>query len=1016
MTDFTITNKSNVEIQGSTGEDRLIFTYNTTTDGVWLTNLSPLATGAQSANAGGYAGQFNGMGANDAGFSGIEHFTFSDQSGGNDDIRTGDGDDILNGGAGNDNLEGQGGINQIDGGAGNDRAQLAMSWTSTAIKINLNTNSTFLSYGSLTNVESMDLTTGSGNDTITGHQTSAMADAIRTGAGNDSITLWMGGSDTVNGGAGSDVLMLTYAIPTNDVWLTDLASDTVSGGYKGIFNGMGSNDVSFSGIERFSFTDASGGNDIIRTGNGTDTLNGGAGNDQLVGNGGADIIDGGTGNDLWGGSFGTATTAFTINLNGASTFLTTGSVKNTEAMSLLTGSGSDNVTGHKTASMADSVKTGAGNDSITLWMGSSDTVDGGTGSDVLIVTDSTTADGVWLTDLSADTVSGGYKGMFNGEGSNDISFSGIERFSFTDTSGGNDIINTGVGADTLNGGLGDDQLLADGGADIIDGGAGNDLWSGRFGTATGAFAINLNGTSTLLGTGSLKNVEAMNLVTGSGNDTITGHKTASMADSVKSGAGNDSITLWMGGSDTVEGASGNDVLILTYAVPTNDVWLTDLTADTVSGGYKGMFNGMGSNDVSFSGIERFSFTDASGGNDIIRTGDGADTLNGGAGNDALNSGGGNDLLNGGAGKDTLDGGTGIDTADYTEKATSVVATLNGATAVNVSIAGIVEDSIKNIENLTGGSAADHLTGDGLANRLTGNGGNDVLDGKAGGDTMLGGAGNDTYYVDNAGDRVYETTTTSSSIDAGGTDTVFSYIASITLSSFVEHARIMGTGTTSLTGNSLNNVIYAGSGDNQLKGEGGIDTLSYAYGLSSTSTTGVKISLASSTAQTTGGSGVDTVSGFENLTGSSKNDNLTGSLGNNTLNGGSGNDTLSGGSGNDILIGSAAKDALYGGSGNDIFDFNGLSETGTSSTTWDVIADFVRGQDKLDLSTLDANTATTANEAFNGSLLASTASFTAAGQLKLLSGVLYGNTDADSTAEFAIALTGISTLSAADFVL
>jgi hypothetical protein len=81
---------------------------------------------------------------------------------------------------------------------------------------------------------------------------------------------------------------------------------------------------------------------------------------------------------------------------------------------------------------------------------------------------------------------------------------------------------------------------------------------------------------------------------------------------------------------------------------------------------------------------------------------------------------------------------------------------------------------------------------------------------------------------------------------------------------------------------------------------------------------------------------------------------------------------------------------------------------------DVITDFVRGADKIDLSTIDANTARAGNNAFT-SVIASTASFTAAGQLKVTAGVLYGNTDADSAAEFAIALTGIASLTNGDFI-
>ncbi|MNG17449.1 Poly(beta-D-mannuronate) C5 epimerase 2 [compost metagenome] len=134
-----------------------------------------------------------------------------------------------------------------------------------------------------------------------------------------------------------------------------------------------------------------------------------------------------------------------------------------------------------------------------------------------------------------------------------------------------------------------------------------------------------------------------------------------------------------------------------------------------------------------------------------------------------------------------------------------------------------------------------------------------------------------------------------------------------------------------------------------------------------------------------------------------------------LTGDAGNDTLSGGAGNDRLVGGTGKDTLTGGAGNDIFDFNALNETGLTSTAWDVISDFARGQDKIDLSTLDANTATTTNDAFR-SVIGSTTAFTAAGQLKVVNGVLYGNTDADSTAEFAIQLTGITSLSTSDFIL
>jgi Ca2+-binding RTX toxin-like protein len=153
-----------------------------------------------------------------------------------------------------------------------------------------------LGAGYVRNVEALNLQTGGGNDRITNHETSAMSDTIVTGNGNDSVTIHMGGADAVHGGGGTDTLAVTYAIATNGVWLMDAVADG-SGGYSGTFNGLSANDLVFTGIERFLFTDLSGGNDIIRAGDFNDTLSGGGGNDELVGHGGNDKLSGGDGND-----------------------------------------------------------------------------------------------------------------------------------------------------------------------------------------------------------------------------------------------------------------------------------------------------------------------------------------------------------------------------------------------------------------------------------------------------------------------------------------------------------------------------------------------------------------------------------------------------------------------------------------------------------------------------------------------------------------------------------------------
>jgi Ca2+-binding RTX toxin-like protein len=74
-----------------------------------------------------------------------------------------------------------------------------------------------------------------------------------------------------------------------------------------------------------------------------------------------------------------------------------------------------------------------------------------------------------------------------------------------------------------------------------------------------------------------------------------------------------------------------------------------------------------------------------------------------------------------------------------------------------------------------------------------------------------------------------------------------------------------------------------------------------------------------------GSGVDVLTGIENILGSGFSDSLTGDAGHNALTGGNGNDTLSGDAGldtldgsegNDSLLGGLQKDQLFGGNGDD----------------------------------------------------------------------------------------------------
>ena len=497
------------------------------------------------------------------------------------------------------------------------------------------------------------------------------------------------------------------------------------------------------------------------------------------------------------------------------------------------------------------------------------------------------------------------------------------------------------------------------------------------------------------------------------------------SDRINGRAGNDQIN-GLAGNDTLNGLAGNDTL---NGGDGNDTLNGGDGHDRLDGGAgaDSMVGGDGSDHytVNHSG-DRVSETNrnlATGGNDLVDSLLAAYTLTAHVENLRLlargkANGTGNGLDNtlyAGAGNNVLDGITGSDTVSYAAATRAVSVRLDTLLAQNTLGSGW--DTLRNVDHLVGSTANDYLRGDRSSNRLDGGGGNDTLNGAGGADTLIGGNGSDTYYVDHSQDQIIEVDSHQAS---GGSDYVHSYLDTYTLGENVEMGRIRASAAADLTGNTLDNVLYAGTGDNVLAGDSGTDTVSYAFGVPGS--TGVNVSLAIRGAQRTGGSGSDTLTSSENLTGSNYNDTLTGDARANVLSGGSGADTLNGGSGNDRLIGGPGKDLLTGGSGNDTFDFNALSEMGVSSATRDVIRDFARGQDRVDLSTLDANTQLAGNQMFSapvvGGSFSGTGAFAQPGSLYFdkEAGVLYGNTDGDAAPEFTLQLTGLSTLSAADLFL
>ncbi len=350
---------------------------------------------------------------------------------------------------------------------------------------------------------------------------------------------------------------------------------------------------------------------------------------------------------------------------------------------------------------------------------------------------------------------------------------------------GNDLLDGGTGADAMEGGTGNDRYYVDNIGDVTDetGGNGTDFVysSVSYTAAAGIERLYLQGTANINATGSDGQVDY--LVGNIGNNVLDG----------KSGV------------DTAIGGLGNDTYIISAA--------TDNIIETVGGGTADRAKA----SVSFAlatgdNIEFLETTSSALAGAINLTGNEiAQTITGNAGAN---------VLKGGGGKDVLNGLSGYDTADFSDKTLAVVATLNGAVATNVTVGGVVEDSIRNIENLTGGKALDTLTGNATANIL--NGGVDAL-----ADNLRGGLGNDTYIINSATDNITE-------LVGGGTADRAKASVSFTLAAgdnieFLETTNAAGTGALGLTGNEIAQTIIGNAGANVINGARGNDVLTGGLG-------------------------------------------------------------------------------------------------------------------------------------------------------------------------------------------
>ena len=463
-----------------------------------------------------------------------------------------------------------------------------------------------------------------------------------------------------------------------------------------------------------------------------------------------------------------------------------------------------------------------------------------------------------------------------------------------------------------------DTLLGDANANVLEGGSGNDTLDGRVGIDTASYAgsasavtvsLAVTGAQNTVGAGIDTLISIENLIGTGLNDVLSGDGGANRLDG---GAGSDQLT----------GGLGNDVLI----------------------------GGSGIDEASYRGLAAAVTVDLSLTTAQNTGGGGTDTLS-----EIENVAGTiyNDVFTGTAGNNAFLGGSGQDTVRYANAAAGVTVDLALTVAQNTIGAGL--DRLSLIENLVGSAFNDTLLGDANANVLEGGSGNDTLDGRAGTDTA-------SYAGSASAVTVSLAVTGAQNTVGAGIDTLISIENLIgsglndVLSGDGGANRLEGgAGSDQLTGGLGNDVLIGGSGIDEASyrgmaaavtvdlslttaqntGGGGIDTLSEIENVAGTiyndvftgtaganrflgglgldtvrysnAAAAVTVDLALTVAQNTTGAGIDQFSLIENLVGSVFNDTLLGDANANRLEGGAGNDQLTGGLGNDVLIGGSGID-------------------------------------------------------------------------------------------------------------
>ncbi len=479
-----------------------------------------------------------------------------------------------------------------------------------------------------------------------------------------------------------------------------------------------------------------------------------------------------------------------------------------------------------------------------------------------------------------------------------------------------------------------------------------------------------------------------------------------LGDILSGGAGDDML-FGGSGDDTLEGGVGADLL---NGGPGSD---TASYADSAQGVTINLATGAASGG------------EAEG--DLFQS---IENIIGSAFGDILTGDDGDNVIAPGAGIDAVDGGGGSDTVSYATSALGVTVDLDAGTGTGGDADG---DTLQSIENVIGSAAADVLSGTGGDNLFAPGDGDDTVDGRGGSDTVSYAGTVSSVTVD---------------LDFGTNQATGPDIGTDQLTS-IENI-IGGFGNDILSGDAGPNILRGGPGADMLDGRDGDDTFQIAgnegigdifIGGADTDTlevlggatprlagfdalaSSIEIwdgngqgLLGTSAANLFDFSNLDAKTGLAFIEGAAGNDSIIGSDFADVLRGGSGADTLRGGPGNDVLTGGAQRDFLYGDDGSDRFDFNKVSESRPGANR-DRIQDFERGEDEIDLRSIDAKTGVSGKQNFKW--IGKSDFHDKRGELRYEDKgskvIVQGDVDGDGKADFEIFVKA-GTLGAGDFLL